>query len=482
MLIPPFLSNMAADKEIVVTKKDVVWNYIAQIVNYGSGLFILPIILNRLSSEEIGMNYLMQSIVFLMALISAEFSRQLGRNITYVLSGAHTIEKKGVSKNVNDTIDYHLLKVVLSTTKAVYKVIAGAVLFFMLSLGSMYMYRATGGFQNIDNSLIIWLLFSFSTFINIYFTYYNSFLSGAAMVMEYNKVLIISRLVYIIITVALLFCGWGLMSIVVGQLISPLLGYYYAHKKFYSEDLKDNLKVHSVSSSEVVETFKTIWYTTRMNVVDCLGLYLATQSGTLVIGGYMTLAEVASYGLMVQLVQILASLSRGVFSSYLPMFFKYRVKNEIDNFVKDLSFSLFVFYITFILGGLVIVYLAPPVLTLIKSNSILPVSIILYVYLMNGILEINHELCANAIVANNEVPFMKASLIGGIGVLVINILTLRFTIWGMLGIVVGQLFVQSVYNHWKWPKYLMDDLGISFGRLLRVGFKETLYRSKQLFV
>lgn len=471
---------MAADREIVVTKKDVVWNYIAQIVNYGSGLFILPIILNRLSEGEIGMNYLMQSIVFLVALISAEFSRQLGRNITYVLSGAHTIEKSGVSKDVDNSVDYHLLKVVLSTTKAVYRVIAGIVLFAMLTLGSLYMYRATGGFHNIEHSLTIWLLFSLSTFLNIYFTYYNSFLSGAAMVMEYNKVMIISRLLYIVVTIVLLFSGWGLMSIVIGQLVSPLIGYYYAHKKFYSEDLKENLKGTDVCSGEILTTFKTIWFTTKKNVVDCLGLYLATQSGTIVIGGYMSLAEVASYGLMAQLFQILASLSRGVFASYLPMFFKYRVKNETDRFIKDLSFSLFVFYITYIIGGLVIVYLAPPVLTLIKSNSFLPVKLILFIYMANGILEINHELCSNAIVAKNEVPFMKASLIGGIGVLVINLLVLHYTSWGVLGIVSGQLLVQSVYNHWKWPKYLFDDLGISFGRLLRVGFSESVSRGKRL--
>ena len=472
---------MAADKEIVVTKRDVVWNYIAQIVNYGSGLFILPIILNRLSEDEIGMNYLMQSVVFLVALISAEFSRQLGRNITYVLSGAHTIEKTGISNHVDNDIDYHLLKVVLSTTRAVYRVIAIIVLIAMLSIGSLYMFHATSGFTNIENSLSIWILFSVSTFLNIYFTYYNSFLSGAAMVMEYNQVLIISRLLYIILTVVLLLDGFGLMSIVVGQLVSPLFGYYYAHKKFFSRDLRENLSGNTVEAGEVKRTFRTIWYTTKKNIVDCIGLYFATQSGTLVIGGYMTLAEVASYGLMVQLFQILASLSRGVFSSYLPMFFKYRVKDEISLFVKDLSFSLFVFYVTYIIGGLVIIYLGPFVLTLIKANSALPIKLVLYIYMINGILEINHELCSNAIVANNEVPFMKASFVGGVGVFLVNMIAVRFTTWGLIGIVIGQLLVQSSYNHWKWPKYLLDDIEISFCTLLSEGMRETINRGKRVF-
>ena len=472
---------MAGDKEIKVTKRDVAWNYIAQIVNYGSGFFLLPIILNRLSAEEVGMNYLMQSVVFMVALISAEFSRQLGRNITYVLSGAQTIEKEGVSNNVSDSnVDYHLLKIILSTTQTVYRVIALVALFLMLTAGTLYMHNATDGFTNVENSLTIWVLFSVSTFINIYFTYYNSFLSGAAMIMEYNKVTILTRMTYIVVSIVLLLCGYGLMSVVIGHLVSPFFGYIYAHSCFYTRDMKENLSEHKVSRIEIKENFRTIWYTIKKNIVDCFGLYLVNQSGTLLIGGFLSLVEVASYGLMLQLFQILASLSRGVFASYLPMFFKHRVKRDTELFIKDFSFSMFVFWITYIIGGFVIIYFAPPVLEVIRSNSELPVKLILYVYMINGVLEINHELCSNAIVAKNEVPFMKASLLGGIGVFVVNLITLKFTMWGMLGVVVGQLLVQSVYNHWKWPKYILDDMGVSFFRMLSIGYSETIRRGRKL--
>ncbi len=474
---------MSPNKEITVTKKDVVWNYIAQIINFGSGLFILPLILNRLSAEEVGMNYLMQSVVFMIALISAEFSRQLGRNITYVLSGAQTIEKEGVSSYVEDgKVDFHLLKVVLSTTQTVYRVIALVVLALMLTAGSLYMYQATEGFSNVDNSLLIWILFSISTFINIYFTYYSSFLSGAAMVMEYNKVTIISRMTYIIVTIVLLLYGYGLMSVVIGHLISPFLGYIYAHNRFFSRDMKENLFGHKAQKNEIKSTFKTIWFTVKKNIVDCFGLYLVNQSGTLLIGGFLTLVEVASYGLMLQLFQILASLSRGVFASYLPMLFKHRVKKNVEQFVKDFSFSIFVFWVTYLVGGLVIIYFAPPVLEVIRSNSELPIKIILYIYMLNGILEINHELCSNAIVAKNEVPFMKASLIGGIGVFVVNFITLKFTVLGMLGVVLGQLIVQSVYNHWKWPKYILDDLDISALEFIKCGYRQTCLAIRKLLI
>ncbi len=472
---------MAANKEIVVTKKDIAWNYIAQIINYGSGFFLLPLILNRLSAEEIGMNYLMQSVVFMIALISAEFSRQLGRNITYVLSGAQNLKKEGISDKVDEgKVDYHLLKVILTTTQTIYRVIALVVFALMLTAGSLYMWNATDGFSNVENSLVIWILFSLSTCVNIYFTYYNSFLSGAAMVMEYNKVTILTRMVYIIVSIILLLCGYGLMGVVIGHLVSPFLGYFYAHACFFSPDMKENLAGKKADRLEVKETFKTIWFTTKKNIADCFGLYLVNQSGTLLIGGFLSLVEVASYGLMLQLFQLLASLSRGVFASYLPMFFKHRVKKDTVQFVRDFSFSMFVFWVTYIAGGFTIIYIAPPVLNVIRSNSELPIKLILYIYMINGVLEIFHELCSNAIVAKNEVPFMKASILGGICVFLVNFVTLQFTVWGMLGVVIGQLFVQSAYNHWKWPKYILDDLGISFPRMIVVGCQETINRGRRL--
>ena len=47
--------------EISVTKKDIIWGYLAQFFLVASGLITLPLVLNILSAEEIGMkesNYL----------------------------------------------------------------------------------------------------------------------------------------------------------------------------------------------------------------------------------------------------------------------------------------------------------------------------------------------------------------------------------------------------------------------------------------
>ena len=71
------------------------WSYIAQFFNVGAGFITLPLVLNKLSTEEIAMNYLMMTIGAMVALIDFGFSPQFGRNISYVFSGAQTLEKEG---------------------------------------------------------------------------------------------------------------------------------------------------------------------------------------------------------------------------------------------------------------------------------------------------------------------------------------------------------------------------------------------------
>ena len=65
--------------EIKISKKDILWNYIAQFFNLGSGFIVLPVVLRLLSAEEVGMNYLMMTISSLIALADFGFAQQFGQ-------------------------------------------------------------------------------------------------------------------------------------------------------------------------------------------------------------------------------------------------------------------------------------------------------------------------------------------------------------------------------------------------------------------
>lgn len=226
--------------EVKISKKDIAWSYIANFFNLGANLLVLPVILNRLSAPEIGMNYIMLSVGALVSIVDMGFSELCGRSLTYVLSGSKHILKKGVDIGERSNVDFYLLRCVIETAKFIYRRISLFTLIALLTLGTAYMYKITHGFSNVQNSLLIWILYSVSCSLNLYFIYYGALLRGTGKIQEMQKAIMYNKIVYIIICFILLFCGLGLLSVVIANLVSPFVGRYYSYKKFYTKYILEN--------------------------------------------------------------------------------------------------------------------------------------------------------------------------------------------------------------------------------------------------
>ena len=467
--------------EIKINKKDVVWGYITMAFNYGTGLFTLPFILNMLSAEEVGMNYLMLTISNLVILADFGFSQQFGRNLTYILSGAQSLQKEGISGVKLGAINYQLVATLIKTAKFVYLRMSLLVLAGMLTLGTIYIYHVTQGFTNIPNSLFIWLLFSVSTFFNFYYKYYTTLLTGSALMMEYNKSCIYSKIVYIAICVGMLFLGCGLMSVVVANFISPFVQRYYSYISFYTDEIKDGLRGQVVTAEDIREMTSTLWFNAKKLGIIFVGQYGISQSGIFFSGLFLSLEEVAAYGLMMQLINnILCSISKSLFNSISPLFSKDTINHDISQLIRHFSLGNFIFWCIFIVGSLMVIFVAPPVLDLIHSNSHLPSTLVMLVFSIDALLDYNHANFTYILTAQNRFPFVKADLITGMAVVFINLATLYFTDWGLLGLVLGRLCVMLAYNDWKWPSVICRELNVPITIFVKVGYQETCYKLQML--
>lgn len=467
--------------EIKVNKKDVIWGYITMAFNYGTGLFTLPFILSMLSAEEVGMNYLMLTISNLVILADFGFSQQFGRNLTYILSGAQTLQKEGLAGVNTGTVNFHLVATLIKTAKFVYLRMSLLVLAAMLTIGTAYIYHVTHGFTNIPNSLLIWLLFSASTFFSFYYKYYTTLLTGSALMMEYNKSCIYSKLVYIAICIGMLFLGCGLMSVVVANFVSPFVQRYYSYISFYTKEINEGLKGQVATKEDVREMTSTLWYNAKKLGIIFVGQYGISQSGIFFSGIFLTLEEVAAYGLMMQLINgILCTIAKSLFNSISPLFSKDTVNQDIPQLIKHFSLGNFVFWCIFIAGSLTVIFIAPPVLNLIHSNSHLPSTMVMLVFSIDALLDYNHANFTYILTAQNRFPFVKADLLTGLAVVLINLTTLYFTDWGLMGLVVGRMCVMLAYNDWKWPMVVCRELNVPFTLFAKVGYRETCSKLQML--
>ena len=244
---------------IDITRKDVTWSYVAKLFQIGSGLVTLPLILHLLTSEEVGMNYLMLTVSSIVGLMDFGFSPQFGRNFTYVNSGAKTLCREGVSNESSSDVDWHLMSVLISTARYVYRRLSVLALMVMLTFGTAYIWYLTEGFTNVANSLPIWILYSFSTYFNIYFSYYSSLLTGSGMIRESSQAAILSKSVYLVLCTIFLLSGWGLFAVVAANFIAPFAFRYFAYKKYFTPELKAKLDAGPVTRKEIF--FHFLWHT-----------------------------------------------------------------------------------------------------------------------------------------------------------------------------------------------------------------------------
>lgn len=467
--------------EIKVTRKDVLSGYLAQLFQYGTGLIVLPVILSKLSAEEIGMNYIMLSVGALCNMADFGFSGQIGRNVTYVLSGAKKIYRNEIkNEETGDKIDFKLLKTIIDASKFLYRRISLGVLILLLTLGSVYMYRVTAGFVNVDNSLIIWILFAISVYFNIYFLYYNSLLSGAALIKEQRMATIYSRITYIAICFALIFSGLGLISVVVANFISPFVARYYSYKKFYSKEIIDNLPKEKSSMVDVKSAISNIWYTAKKSGTNTIGHYVGTNGSMFVAGLYLPLSVTAQWGVLTQLFGIVQAVSMNIGQSYYPEYCKLRLRNEKDKIIRKSSFAIVTMILIIIVGGLVIAYVGPIVFQIIKSNTQLPPTSVMLAYIPYLVVLCNAQLFAMLMTSRNVIPSPTVVIISSAAQIVLTIILLQYTSLGIWSLLLGPFFSGMAYMFWAWMMIELKSMHFTVIQFYSTGIKEIVCFIKKL--
>ncbi|MGM9741626.1 MAG: O-unit flippase-like protein [Candidatus Cryptobacteroides sp.] len=452
-----------------ITRKDVIWSYVAKFFLIGSGLVTLPLILNMLTSEEVGMNYLMLTVGSIVGLLDFGFSPQFGRNFTYVNSGARSLLKEGVMEETGGEMDWHLLSVLIKTARYVYTRLSLIALAVMLTFGTAYIWYLTEGFTNVQNSLYIWILYSFSTYFNIYFSYYSSLLTGSGMVKEASQAAILSKSAYMLLCVIFLLLDWGLFAVVAANFIAPFVQRLFCYRVYFTPELKSRLG-GEVSKDEINSTFKVIWFNAKKLGINFLGAYAVNKMGMFIIGFFLPLAVIGSYGLLTQLSTIVSGVANTLFVTFLPKLSNLRVTGRKEELRRTISFTVVTGQIVMLAGAIAILFAVPPFLKLIHSSTELPSFGICALYLLVIALELNHSEFASVISTSNRIPYVVPSLISGGMIVLLTFIVLKYTAAGLFGVVLVQGIVQAAYNNWRWPLWVFRELDMTVPGFYSDGF------------
>ncbi|MCS6136731.1 hypothetical protein G3496_17580 [Shewanella baltica] len=446
-------------------RSDLIWGYSAQLLNIGVGILLLPVLVVTLNSEELGLWYVFMAMVSLAQLLEFGFQPTIARQAAYIYNGATEIKRSGLPTTVPGQLDIDLLVNLIHSSKFIYRWIAILVAFLLCGMGSLYIYTLNYS-GDLPTAYASWFLFAGASVITFYYGYFNALLQGRGDITLVNKVIVVSRVFFALLAIILLLLKFSLLAIALASLVSCIINRVLISRAFYNGENKYLKKMQSN-----VNLNKILWTNTwRLGLVQ-LGAFLIQRGNMFIAATYFGLTVAASYGLTMQLSMLIMTLASQLTALQLPKMNALQSAGNKLELRNIYSSSVLVAFILSILGFVGLTLLGDPILTLIGSETKLINSQLLALLGLVLLLEIHHSISATYLTTTNQVPFLKAALVSGLGVTVFSFVLVYWGGLGVTGLIVGQGIVQLCFNNWYWPKIAMQDLNLSPVDIVTCGYK-----------
>ena len=444
-----------------IGRRDIYWNYLATFLRIASSALLFPFILRMMPSETVGMWTIFTTITAFGGLLDMGFNSSFARNVTYVFSGVRSLKVKGYESitDENKTVDYGLLKGVISAMRWFYFRIALVLFIFLATVGTYYVHTLLNGYHSSHQEVYIaWIILCLISTYNLFTLYYDALLQGKGLVKRSKQITIIGQGVYLIIAACLILFGFGLIAIVSAQASSVLIIRWLSYRAFFTKETKQNL--NAATSRSVKDVFKVIAPNALKIGFTSIGGFLVQKSSTIIGSLFLTLSEIASFNITITLIGVIAGLAGIYTGTYQPKIAQLRVENNNDK-IKELYLrGQVVLFLTYIAGGVVLTFFGEWALQLIGSKTQLMPPLIIAVATLISFLESNHGIAGNILLSKNEVPFFKAALLSGAGAVLLLLLFFNLTKIQLWAMILAPGIAQLVYQNWKWPLEVHRELGI----------------------
>ncbi len=436
------------------------WSYIATIINVGAGVLLFPFIVHKMSAETVGIWNIFQTITLFVILFDFGFRPTFARSISYIFSGVKRLDKEGVTKvdvEADAAISYTLLKDTLQAMRKFYRWLALGMLVVLSTAGMVYFNSILNKYKgDHQDAMIAWVMLIAINCYNLYTLYYEALLLGKGYVKRSQQIAIIGQSVYILVAIVLIWCGFGLTAIVSAQLLSVVIRRILSRKVFFTKELKAELQ--QVESHDANAILRTLFPNAAKMGLTSLGGLLITRSAILLGSTYLPLTTIASYGISLQVTDILARCALVFFQSYTPRLAQYRAEKNKPALWKIYKQSVLLYVGIFAVGGVAFVLLGDWALQIIKSDTDFLSRCPLIVLLVVQYLENNHVLAAGFLAADNRIPFFIPSLLSGLATIVLMWIFLSQTNLGIWGLILAPGIAQLAYQNWKWPTMVIREL------------------------
>lgn len=431
-----------------------IWSFIALLLQYGSSLLVLPALLRYLTPQEIGVWYAYQLILALAGLLEFGYQVTFVRNISYVAHGATDLAATGVTaarSSGNGQSDHGLMQSVVMAMNMKYLQIARLMFFFLLTIGSAYIYFLTREIPGQLSLLPSWIVLIVFSPVSFYVSRQTTLLTGLNEIAAAQLIQVISKLAAVLTTYACLWLGLGLTGAAIGFLVSGALIIPLLSSRALRKSNSFRSFVEIPPTHDPRQILQVLRHNANKTGWVSLGGFVVVRATSVVASFFLPLEDFAALSVTLQLFQVLTTVSRVKTNISMPTLSGFVSTGDIAGF-KQLFLSCFRLGLGLYLAGTaVIVLIAPTILYFIDSRVKLVDGPVLYWIAGLYLLENVHGTCAWCLTCFNEVAFVRATWFTGVAIIVSAAYVLTSTSYGVTGMIVAQVLCQLAYNSWKWP-------------------------------
>lgn len=447
-----------AEKVEHIGKREIAWSYAGTAFMIGAGVILLPFILHKMPQETVGIWNIFQAITALVMLLDFGFRPTFARNISYIFSGVKALQRDGVAHTTSESaVDYSLLKGTLTAMKRFYRWMALAVFGLLATAGTAYFYYILQKYSgDRQDAMVAWVLLIGINCYNLYTMYYEALLTGKGYVKRAQQINMLGQAVYIGLAIGLIYAGLGLTAIVTSQLASTVIRRVLTYRVFFTRELKAHLK--QAETADPKQILSAISPNAVKIGLTQLGGFCVNKSALLIGSAFLTLEEIACYGITIQVMDILARCATVFYQSYMPKLAQCRAEKDLAELRRYYLLCTGSLLAVYLVGGIAWIFLGEWALNLIGSQTYFVPIAMLCVMLVISLLEHNHAVSAGFIMADNKIPFFIPSLVSGTATVLLLWIFLSPLQMGMWGLVLAPGLAQLAYQNWKWPSVVIKEL------------------------
>jgi hypothetical protein len=332
-----------------------------------SFLIVLPLVLNRFSTEEIALWYLFATITSLTILFDMGFSPTFIRVISHAMGGQKDILKAGSNFEPMTGPNFAMVERIVNVMQYVYFFIAVTGLVLLATAGTAAISKTVSSMDIPLEGYYSWMIVVPITSILLYSNVYSNYLQGMNEVALVRRWEAAASVASIFTGALILYFNGSFLAMVAGTQVWVLLN--CIRNFFLCRHVNRSLFRVIVPKIFDRAIFSDLWPNVWKSGMGLLMTHGIIQLSSILYAQFTDAASLATYLLALNLIYQVRNFSMAPFYSKLPLFAKLFVRQDNDSLIMHARKSMRLSHLSFVLGFAALAIFAPVLLQMIGSKA-----------------------------------------------------------------------------------------------------------------